>query len=365
MADADRRSIWSRLPRLAGDRRPRAPSGRAVRQVLAGPKTGLLAATGLLFLWLSVGTIGYMLIEGWGFLDAVFMTTITLSTVGYGEVHPLTPAGRIFSILLMGAGLGTVLYAFTRIGQLVIEGELLDIMGMRRMRQQIDNLEGHYIVCGYGRTGKPVVDGLVDEDKDVCVVELDPDLAPELRDAGVLFVIGDATEEETLLDAGLERAEGIMGLLPSDPDNVYLAITAQGVNPTAKVIVRASDEQAEMKMRRVGADEVVSPNKMAGERVLQAALRPTVVEFMELVTHRQHLHLNLEEVKVSEGSILAGETLGDAELRRRAGAIIVAIKRATGEMVFNPKPADMIHAGDTLIALGEREDLQDLAAICR
>lgn len=365
MADGERRSLWSRLPSLRGDRWTGPPSGQAVRQVLAGPRTGLLAAVGLLVLWLTVGTVGYMVIEGWGFLDAVFMTTITLSTVGYGEVHPLSPAGRIFSILLMGAGLGTVLYAFTRIGQLVIEGELLDIMGMRRMRQQIENLEGHYIVCGYGRTGKPVVEGLVEEGKDVCVVELDPDLGPELRDAGVLFVIGDATEEETLLQAGLENAEGIMGLLPSDPDNVYLAITAQGVNPAAKVIVRASDEQAEMKMRRVGADEVVSPNKMAGERVLQAALRPTVVEFMELVTHRQHLHLNLEEVTVADGSVLAGETLGDAELRRRAGAIIVAIKRSSGEMVFNPKPADVIHAGDTLIALGEREDLQQLAGLCR
>lgn len=347
--------------------KPRPGSkGRGFLERFAGtPWTGIGGAVLLLSFWTAVGTIGYMTIEGMSLLDALYQSIITLSTVGFEEVQQLSPLGELFTIVLIVGGLSTVIYAFTRIGQMVIEGELLDIMGMRRMRAALEDLEDHWIVCGYGRTAEPVVQGLLEEDQDFCVVEIDPDLEPELQEHQMTYVIGDATEEETLQQAGIERAQGILVLMPSDADNLYLAMTAKGLNPDTKVIVSASDEQAEMKMRRVGADEVVSPNKMAGQRVLQAALRPTVVEFMELVSHRQHLHLNLEEVRVSEDSSLADVTLGDAELRRRAGAIIVAIKRSSGEMVFNPKPADVIHAGDTLIALGEREDLRELAEICR
>lgn len=324
---------------------------------------GILPLVLLLALWMIAGTAGYMAIEGYGLWDAVYMTVITLSTVGYMEVHPLSTLGQIFTSGLILVGLGTVFYAFTSIGQMVVEGELADMLGRRRMRQELKALDQHYIVCGYGRTSQPVVEGLEQEDAEFCVVDIDEAIEDELKADDVVYLVGDATEEEVLEMAGIKRARGLLALLPSDADNLYLTMAAKNMNPDVQVIARVTDDRAEKNLRRGGADIVVSPYETAGNRVVQAALNPTILEFMELATPRIQLQLSLEEVLVEADSPLDGLSLAESEIRRRCGVIIVAIKRQDGQMVFNPDPSETIRHGDTLVALGEGEDLETLETL--
>lgn len=329
-----------------------------------GFPAGLVIGVLLLLFWLVAGTLGFRLIEGWSLRDAAYMTIITLSTVGYEEVQPLSPAGRLFASFLIVAGLGTAVYTFTRLGQLVLEGELLGILGRRRMRAVLQNLHDHFIVCGYGRIGKPVAEGLARAGKPFCVVDRSAEVAQELMERNYPHVLGDPTAEEVLREAGMERARTLLALFPSDADNLYVTIAARTLNPRITVIARAADERAEMVLTRSGAARVISPNRIASARVLHAALRPAVVDFMEIVTHRAHLPLSLEEVPIREGAPLAGKTLAQAEVRRRCGVIVVAIKRRSGEMLFNPAAEEVLRAGDVLVAMGQEEDLQRLAAVC-
>ncbi len=337
---------------LGPERRRRL--GRALHR--RGPQAALGAA--LFGLWIVVGTLGYHWLEGWPLLDALYMTVITLTTIGFGEVHPLSPQGRIFTLFLISVGLGTAVYTFTRLGQLVFEGEFLDLFGQRRMARELKRLRDHYIVCGFGRIGQIVARGLADEGEPFCVVEQNPDLEETLRDLGYRYVIGDATEEETLKQAGIDRARAVLALLPTDADNLYLTITAKGLNPGVRVIARALSAKAETNLKKGGADQVVSPYRIAGIRILQAALRPTVLEFMELVTHRAYLPLQLEEIRVTRSSPVVNRTLAEADVRNHYGVIVIAIKRANGEMVFNPGPQEVIREGDILVVMGREEDLR-------
>ncbi|MCH7760166.1 potassium channel protein [candidate division TA06 bacterium] len=319
----------------------------------------------LLLFWVLLGAIGFSLIEKWSFIDSLYMTIITISTVGYGEVHTLSPMGRIFASFIIVAGIGTAVYAFTRLGQLVFEGELLDLFGRRKMKSELERLSDHYIVCGFGRIGKLVTEGLAERLLQFCVVESNPTLEEDLQTTEYLYLIGDATEEEVLKNAGIEKAKALLAMLPSDADNLYLTMVAKEMNPKIQVIARALDEKAEMKLKRGGADEVVSPYKTASLRVLQAAVKPTVVEFMELATSRQHLELSLEEVKVAEKSVLDGHSIAESDIRRQYGVIILAIKRDSGEMVFNPDPSERTVAGDILVAIGRNTDLKKLEESCQ
>jgi voltage-gated potassium channel len=326
---------------------------------------GLYLGILLLTAWLAIGTLGFMGIEGWSLLDSLYMTVITISTVGFREVHSLSAGGRLFATFLIVGGLGTAIYTFTRLGQLVLEGELADILGRRRMKSDLGKMKDHYIVCGYGRIGKPVVEGLDRDGLPCCVVDRDPHLEGSMRERGYVYVLGEATDEEILKSAGLERASCLLALLPSDADNLYLAITAKSIHPEIVVIARALDERAEMKLKRGGADRVVSPNKVAAHRILHAAVKPTIVEFMELVTHRDYLALSMEEIRVTEGSHVSDRTIAEAEIRRRCGAIVVAVKKSTGEMNYNPDPSERIEPGDILVALGKGEHLEKLERACR
>lgn len=314
--------------------------------------------------WVVVGTAGYAWLEGFPFYDALYMTVITISTVGFQEVHPLDATGRAFTLFLIVGGLSTALYAFTRLGQMVVEGEILDLYGRRRRMREIERLTDHYVICGFGRAARPVADGLQREGVPFCVVERDPALEATLREARIPHVLGDATEEETLQRAGIERARGVVALLASDADNLYLTMSAKGLNPKARILVRASDEKAETKLRRAGADEIVMPYRMAGLHVIQAITRPHVLHFLRVVSQPQY-QLDMEEVPVAAGSALAGVSLGDAQLRSRTGAIIVAIQREGSPMLFNPTSAERIEAGDTLLALGPADDLRKLAALVK
>ena len=319
----------------------------------------------LLVFWILLGTVGFTLIEGWSLVDALYMSIITVSTVGFGEVQPLHPAGRIFASFIIVAGIGTAVYTFTGLGQLVLEGELVSLLGRRKMMSELVKLKDHYIVCGFGRVGAMVAEGLHHNGVPMCVVEKDESLADDLRERGYVYYLGDGTDEDTLLAAGIERARALMALLPSDADNVYLTITARELNPGVQIIARASDEKAEVRLKRSGADKVVAPYKIAGARLLQAAVQPTVLEFMDLVTGQQHLMLRLEEVQVCETSPIHDKTLAEGEIRRTCGVIIVAVKTAAGEMLFNPDSDVRIAAGDTLVALGDADSLGKLRGTCR
>jgi len=325
----------------------------------------VVLGTVLLAFWILLGTVGFTLLEEWSLVDSLYMSIITISTVGFGEVQPLHPAGRMFASFIIVAGIGTAVYTFTGLGQLVLEGELANLLGRRKMMNELVKLKDHYIVCGFGRVGAVVAEGLRDEGIAMCVVEKDEALEADLREHGYVCCIGDSTDEETLVSAGIERARALLALLPSDADNVYLAITARELNPRIQIIARASDEKAEVRLKRSGADKVVAPYKIAGARVLQAAVQPTVLEFMDLVTGQQHLTLRMEEVRVGQTSPIRDKTIAEGEIRRTCGVIIVAVKTAAGEMLFNPDPGVRISADDTLVALGDAESLGKLRGTCQ
>jgi voltage-gated potassium channel len=256
-------------------------------------------------------------------------------------------------------------YTFTGLGQLVLEGELASLLGRRKMMSELVKLKDHYIVCGFGRVGATVAEGMRVKSVPMCVVDKDESLEADLREHGYVYYIGDGTDEDILLSAGIKRARALLALLPSDADNVYLVITARELNPRVQIIARASDEKAEVRLKRSGADKVVAPYKIAGARVLQAAIQPTVLEFMDLVTGHQHLTLRLEEVRVGETSPIHDKTIAEGEIRRTCGVIIVAVKTVAGEMLFNPDPSVRITAGDTLVALGDEDSLGKLRGTCR
>ena len=257
----------------------------------------------MIFLLLA-GTIGFSISQKWGFLDSFYMTVITVSTVGYGEVHPLDNQGRIFASVLIMLWLGTAFYTTTRLGQWALEGKLQDVFERRRLMKDISKMRGHIIVCGMGQIGSIVAEGLHRENEPFCVVESNRDREAELHETGYRYILGDATEEDILKEAGVDRARLLLALLPTDADNLYITITAKEINPRITVIARALEDRAEVRLKRAGANKVVSPYQTAGLRVLNAAIHPAAVEFMELVTHRAQLSLGLEEVLVADNSTL-------------------------------------------------------------
>ncbi len=328
------------------------------------PQAGLVRGIILLLLLITLGTAGFAIIEKWKIYDAFYMTIITVSTVGYGEVHPLHPAGRLFASILILMWLGTAFYTTTRLGQWVLEGKLQDIMERRKLMKEIKEMSGHTVLCGFGRIGSIVADGLERAKVSFCVVESNRELEEALQASGYHYFIGDATEESVLGEVGIARAKILLALLPSDADNLYLTIAAKEMNPHITVIARALDDKAEVRLKRGGADKVVSPYKTAGLRVLNAAVKPTIVEFLDFVTYREHLSLGCEEVPVAEKSTLNGLSIGEAGIRNNFGVIIVAIKKPSGEMIFNPDASERIQAKDILVTIGKEPDLEKLVTAC-
>lgn len=320
---------------------------------------GLRLGVAMLTLWTILGTVGFMFIEGWTVWDSFYMTVITISTVGFAEVHPLSATGRLFASFLIIVGLGTAIYTFTRLGQVVLEGELLGGLGRRRMRRELSGLTEHYILCGFGRAARPVAEGLADKNLPFCVIEMDPSVEPTLQDLGYLYLVDDATSDEALEDAGIKKARAVLTLLPSDADNLYVTVTAKALNPDIRVIARAVDDRGEVKLRRGGAHEVISPYSLASHRILQAATSPAVLEFMKHVSDRHYMEMSLVEAAVGEGSKLTGLTIADAQLRSDFGVIVVAIRREGDRMVFNPGPQERLFPGDVLVLMGQDEKLAE------
>jgi len=324
------------------------------------PPGHFLIIVALLISIVTAGTVGFELIEGWGFMDALYMTVITISTVGYQEIRPLGEAGRIFNMILIFFGLGTTTYVAASVVQFMVEGRIRAIMGRRRLDRRIDRLRNHYIVCGYGRIGRILCQTLQQKPVDLVAVENSPDLVPVLEQDGVLFVQGEATSEETLQRAGIARARGLVAVLGTDTDNVFLVLTARQLAPQLLIIARASREESKGKLRAAGANIVESPYEMGAFRLAQRIMRPAVTSFLDSAFSETRKDIQMEELAVSDRSPLAHLSLKDSGIRQKYNLIIIAIKTTDGAMLFNPSFEATIRPGDTVIAVGEVENLDRL-----
>ena len=321
----------------------------------------MLLVAALPVVLIGIGAVGYHLLEGWSLGDALYMTVITVSTVGFKEVGELSPAGRVFTMLLIMGGVSAVFYAGTEIIRTVLEGHLFgDMIRRQRMERSLAELSGHFIICGLGRMGHLVCTEFSSHRLPFVVIERDPALVEEFKVPFGIAVNGDATSDQALRRAGVDRARCLVTVVASDADNLYITMSARLLNENLYIVARSADEGAAEKLKRAGASRVVSPYVIGGHRVAQAVLRPAVVDFIELATRSEHLELQMEEVAIRQGSRLAGRDLKGSQIRQDFGIIIVAIKRADGRMVFNPAPDAILSEGDVLITLGHRQQLDRL-----
>jgi voltage-gated potassium channel len=314
---------------------------------------GIIATIILIF----AGTTGYRLIEGWSFLDALYMTVITITTVGYGEIHRLSQGGRIFTVVLIIFSFGVMGYIVASIGQTIIAGQIRQVLGRRKLEKKVKRLKNHYILCGYGRIGSFIAGQFSLEDVPFVVIENDPDRIKLVEEDGFPYVEGDASDDDILINAGVEKAKCLVAATGSDADNLYITLSARSLNPSIYILSRAGDEGAERKLMSAGANRVVSPYLMGAARMVNAILRPAIVEFVDLVVERKHLELQLEEITVADASRFKGKPLRESGIRRELGLIVVAIKKASGDMLFNPSSETLIEKGDVLIVLGEKKHL--------
>jgi voltage-gated potassium channel len=319
-----------------------------------------LAVPGLL---LCVGTLGYHLIEGWRLWDALYMTVITITTVGYREMHELSVRGQAFTMLLALGGVFTIFYAASEVIRLVVSGEVRDIVGRQRMERSLAEFKDHRIVCGLGRMGRLVCEEFSSRGLPFVVIDRLAELTGGFSMPHGIALVGDATSDETLRQAGVERARALVTVAASDADNLFITMSARLLNERLYIVARCEGEGAETKLMRAGANRVVSPYTIGGQRVAQAVLQPSVVDFIELATRSEHLDLQIEEVAIEPASRFAGQSVKDSGIRYDLGIIIVAIKKADGRMVFNPASQFIIEARDVLITLGDRKSLDRLATL--
>src|SRR6185369_3913311 len=312
---------------------------------------------------LSIGTVGFTVIDGYSPFDAFYMSLTTMTTVGYGEIHPLSHAGRIFNSLLIVFGVTTLFIAIGAMTQTIIELEFGEAIGKRRKKRMIDNLKDHYIICGFGRVGRGAASELRHTGVPFVVVDIDPDRAERAMLAGMLAVTADSTHDETLRMVGIERARGLVAALATDADNLFVLLSAKGLNPGIYVATRAAEEGAEAKMRRAGADAVFAPYSITGHRLAQSLLRPHVVQFLDFTTKDIGEDISIEQVKVAETSEMVARTIKEMQLRKEVGVIVMAIRKESGEMVFNPPADTAVQSGDYLIVMGRPGNLRALETL--
>jgi len=310
---------------------------------------------------LIIGTVGYHHIQHWSLIDSLYMTVITVATVGFREVHELSYHGQLFTIFIIVCGTGLVAYAAASIIQLMVEGQLRQLLGRKKLLQQISKQENHYIVCGFGRIGNFICREFTAKPVPFVVVESDADLCAKMNEEGILYVQGDATDDEVLISAGITRAKGLITAVTSDTANVYITLTARGLNPDLFILARSGEKSTEKKLIRAGASKVISPYTIGANRMAQAVLRPSVMDFIEIATAHHNLELQMEEIRINTGSDLVNCTLMSSDIRTQLGIIIVAIKkRDQGRMLFNPPSDALMEEGDILITLGEPAATQRL-----
>ena len=312
----------------------------------------------------ALGTIVFHLLEGWSILDSLYVTAQTVTTVGFGDVTPRTLRGRLFATFFMIVGVGVVLYVLTSAVQTIIQSELVATFGERRLSRKMSKLRNHLIICGAGRVGSHLIRSLKSTDETFIVLESNTEKVGRLLDAGVPVLVRDATLEESLRDAGVEHARGLAACLPDDADNVYVVLIARDLNPEIHIVARAAEEQAEAKLLRAGANRVVAPTIIGGHRMAMALTKPAVGDFLDSITANQ-LDLGFEQLEVEPLSTFVGRKLSETQIRSKLNIVIVSIRRADGEIIFNPNADATIQAGDMLIAIGNAESLGILTALAR
>lgn len=315
----------------------------------------------ILFGIMVVGTTGFMVLENMDFWNSVYLTAMTITTVGYGDLVPHSPAGRFFTIFLVFTGVGLVLYAFSKFAETMVEGGLRNILERRKMKKEVGQLRDHYIVCGYGRIGKVICQILNESRRPFVVIETDEEEIKNIEAEGYYALVGEASDDEMLLSAGIMHARGLIAVVSSDADNVFISLTARGLNPGLYILARSSGTRgADTKLMRAGASKVISPYYIGARRMAQLIVRPTVIDFIDLTMHAGELGLRMEELLVTEKADFANKNLVESGIRKNFEIIIVAIKRQGEDMIFNPKPETVILPGDILIALGDHSQINKL-----
>jgi voltage-gated potassium channel len=305
-----------------------------------------------------IGTAGFHFIEGWPWFDGLYMVVTTFTTIGYQEVHPLSSAGRVFNLCLIVAGVSVVFLGIGLLTQALLEFELGNFFGRRKMEREIGRLTDHYIICGAGRVGRSAARELARQAVPFVIIDQSEPKAARYSEE-YLILLGDATQEQTLRTAHIERARGLVAATTTDATNLYIVLTARELNSQLKIIARASEEDAGKRLTKAGADSVVSPYAFAGQRIAQSFLRPHVVSFLDTATTHLGMDLEIGEIQVGQDSPFAGKTIETSRIRQERGVIVLAIKREQG-MHFNPSGDDPINAGDCLIAMGEPSQLRQL-----
>ncbi len=312
----------------------------------------------ILFVLLMVfGTAGYMLLQHYSFVEAFYMTAITLSTVGFTEVRPLDDTGRLFTIVLILMGVGFVAFSLAYFSQILLDGNLLEAYRRRRLKNQLDRLENHYIVCGYGQMGLIIVQELQRFKIPVVVIEKDEPTLLRLTEKGILHLAGDATDEDNLSNAGIRKARGLVAVVNKDSENVFIVLTARDLNRDLLIFARASTAGADKRLLKAGATRVVSPYAIGAIRIAHNIVRPTVTDFLELALSGEGLELSMEELSIPDGSQLVGKDLIGSGIRSHYDIIVVAMKRTDGTMIFNPSPHEVFRANDIMIAIGSAGNL--------
>ena len=309
---------------------------------------------------LATGTAGYVGIEGWHIKDAIYMTVITLATVGYSEVHPLSDPGRIFTMVLLLLGVGFTFYVIGYIVRSLVEGRILTVLGRRGLEWRISHLRKHYIICGYGRIGRVLSRFLRHKQLPLVIIEQNEERIPTMQADGVPYILGDADNESILTKAGINRAKGLLGALGTDAANVVLTLLARRMNPDLFVVMRASQNETKKTLLAAGANKVISPYDLGARRMAHAVLRPTVIHFLELAFADEGTDIAIEECAVGKGSHLVGVCLRDSQIRQDLNLIVISMRKASGEMHFNPSAETCLEVGDTLVVVGENRHLQEL-----
>ena len=310
---------------------------------------------------LFVGTIGFVLLEGMSLGDGLYLTALTITTVGYGDIVPRHTQGKIFTVFLVFASVGFVLYAFSKFAEIMVEGGLRNILERRKMKKQVSQLRNHYIVCGFGRIGKVICQILKENNRPFVVIEKDANEIRSIEEHGYIALAGEAADDEILLAAGIKEARGMIAVVSSDADNVFITLTARGLNPGLFILARSSGAPgADTKLQRAGASKVISPYYIGARRMAQLVVRPTVIDFIDLTTHASELGLRMEELLVTDRASFANKQLIESGIRKKFDIIVVAIKRQGEEMLFNPKPDSLILPGDILIVLGDHNQISAL-----
>ena len=326
----------------------------------------LLISIALSLIIFAVGTAGYMIIEGWNLIDALYMTIITITTVGFSEVHEMSKLGKIFTIVLVFSGVSFFLYIASAMVQFMVEGRIREIMGRRTLNRKIEHLKNHYIVCGYGRIGRVLCKHFsAHPSLKMVVIEKDENLIPQMESDGILYICGDSSEEEMLIKAGIKNSKALIAALATDIDNVFLTLTARQLNPHVFIVARSSSKGAKSKLLAAGANRVESPYDIGAVSMAQRVLRPSVTSFLDLVFTYNRKDIQMEEIPVDPSSPMVNIMLKDSGIRQKYNLIIIAIKTPSGDMMFNPSFETVIKSGDTVIAMGKTENLVEFEKVLR